>query len=151
MNKIAIWIVCPLWGALVFWGEDLLVTHFEEGWSTTAWITAKTVALPVTCGTAFWHLVKATSSQQRLMSAAMAMVAGIWIGGPLYYILLRVTSEGTPMSAGEMFFHTILFPLSTPLMALYNGSFGGLLITSAALGVLGTGWLGVPAKRERKG
>ncbi|RNC67309.1 MAG: hypothetical protein ED859_15290 [Desulfuromonadales bacterium] len=147
MKKTTIWIVFPLVGALLFWGADALVMAYKGMWPAAVWVTAKTIALPIACGTAFWQLVKASSSQGRLMSVAMAMLWGIWLSGPFYFLLFHLSFGGRPMTTGEMLFHIALFPLATLMVSLFNGSFGGLAITSALLGLLGTGWLGVPGQR----
>ena len=148
MKTTSIWLLFPLVGALLFWGADALVMAYGRSWPPPVWISAKTFPLPLACGTAFWHLVKAFSSQNRLMPIAMAMVAGIWLSGPLYFISFYLLSGARPMSAGEMLFSTILFPFATLMVSLYNGSFGGLMITCVLLGILGTGWLGVPGRRN---
>ncbi len=144
MKRTFIWIAYPLLGAILFWGIDALVMTYWGTLSTAAWISAKSIALPVACGTAFWQMVKLFSCQDRLMGAAMAMVTGIWVSGPLYFIYFHLSFGTRPMSTGEMLFHIVLFPIATLLVSLFNGSIGGLLITTAILGVLGTGWLGIP-------
>ncbi|MBT0893107.1 hypothetical protein KI811_04635 [Geobacter hydrogenophilus] len=146
MKRTFIWMVFPLMGAILFWGIDALVMAHHGTWSTTAWITAKSIALPVACGSAFWQMVKLFSCQDRLMGAAMAMATGIWVSGPLYYIYFHLSFGTRPMSTAEMLFHIALFPIATLMVSLFNGSIGGLLITSALLGILGTGWLGIPGQ-----
>lgn len=150
MRKTLIWLVFPVIGAILFWGIDALVMMYQSNWTTATWVSAKSVALPVACGTAFWQMVKLFSSQNRLMSSAMAMATGIWVSGPLYFLYFHLTFGGRPMSTGEMLFHIALFPIATLMVSLFNGSIGGLLITSALLGVLGTGWLGVPGRSDGK-
>lgn len=146
MKKTIIWLVFPLAGALLFWGADALVMTYRGTWSAAVWISAKSIALPVACGTAFWHLVKLFSCRDRLMTAAMAMATGIWVSGPFYFLLFHLSLGERPMSVGEMLFHIALFPLATLTVALFSGAIGGLLITTALLCVLGTGWLGIPGK-----
>lgn len=144
MKKSRIWLVCPLLGALVFWGTDALVTRFATELSTAVWIIVKILLLPLSCGLTYWFFVKRTSSQALLMTSAMAMLLGIWFGGPLYYLLFYAKTMKTPMGMGEMVIYIAFFPLSTLLVSLFSGSFGGLMVTTASLMVLGTGWLGVP-------
>ncbi|WP_306535304.1 hypothetical protein [Geobacter sp.] len=148
MKRIFIWLVFPLAGALLFWGADALVMTYRGTWSAAVWISAKSIALPVACGTAFWQMVKLFSCQSRLMTAAMAMATGIWVSGPFYFLLFHLSFGERHMSMGEMLFHILLFPLATLTVALFSGSIGGLVITSALLGLLGTGWLGVPGQPD---
>lgn len=146
MKKTIIWLAFPLAGALLFWGADALVMTYRGTWSAAVWISAKSIALPLACGTAFWQMVKLFSCQSRLLTAAMAMATGIWVSGPFYFLLFHLSLGDRPMSAGEMLFHIALFPLATLTVALFSGAIGGLLITTALLCILGTGWLGVPGK-----
>jgi len=152
MKKTFIWLAFPLAGALLFWGADALVMTYRGTWSAAVWISAKSIALPVACGTAFWQMVRFLSCQSRLMTAAMAMATGIWVSGPFYFLLFHLSLGERPISAGEMLFHIALFPLATLTVALFSGAIGGLLITTVLLCILGTGWLGVPGKGlETKG
>ena len=152
MKKTIIWLVFPLAGALLFWGADALVMTYRGTWSAAVWISAKSIALPVACGTAFWQMVKLVSCRNRLMTAAMAMATGIWVSGPFYFLIFHLSLGERPMSMGEMLFHIALFPLATLTVALFSGSIGGLLITTVLLCLLGTGWLGMPGKGpETKG
>ena len=149
MKKSHIWLICPLLGGLVFWGADALITRFATGFSTAVWITVKVLLLPLVCGFTYWFFVKKSSSQSLLMPAAMAMLLGIWFGGPLYYLLFYAKTMKTPMGVGEMVIYIAFFPLSTLLVSLFSGSFGGLMVTTASLMVLGTGWLGVPGSPRK--
>ncbi|GFE56550.1 hypothetical protein [Geobacter sp. AOG1] len=149
MKKSHIWLICPLLGGLVFWGADALINPFARDISTAVWIIVKILLLPLACGFTFWFFVKKTSSQALLMTAAMAMLVGIWFGGPLYYLLFYANTMKTPMGVGEMVIYIVFFPLSTLLVSLFSGSFGGLMVATASLMVLGTGWLGVPGSPRK--
>lgn len=129
-------------GGLLFWGGDALLMLIGGGWQAPYWIIAKSVTLPVLCGLTFWMLVWRFAPGRRITSWAVAMALGIWLSGPVYFLLFLTTAGGHPLSVGEALFHLLLFPLSTPLVALFNGSFGGLLLTTVLLALFATGWLG---------
>lgn len=148
MKKFRIWLICPLLGGFVFWGADALVNPFTKELSAAVWIIVKVLLLPLACGSTFWFFVKWTSPREFLMPSALAMLLGIWLCGPLSYLLFYAKTFKTPMGAGEMAIYIVFFPLSTLLISLFSGSIGALMVTTAALLILGTGWLGVPGSRK---
>ena len=61
------------------------------------------------------------------------MLAGIWVLGPAYLLLVTLVYDNQRMSLGEAVFHVALFPLSTIVISTYSGALGGLIIASIFL------------------
>ena len=65
------------------------------------------------------------------------MLAGIWLLGPVYFLLVNRVYSTAAMSLGESLFHLALFPLTTILIATYSGALGALVVSSAVLCLFG--------------
>lgn len=134
-------------GAGVYWVPDTLVQwlHSPDVLSPDVlWIGLLTV-LPSTIVAVAWYLLMQRPPHVRYaVGLPLCMLLGIWMFGPLAMAVGMAPSGGRFLEAKQIdsFFKMwLLFPITTPMMATYSGSLGGLCLTS--LWLLGSATLAV--------
>ncbi len=120
-------------GGGAFWGTDALFLPVTLLLPTRVWIFAKTILLPLVIVLVVRTMRRSSPGKRLAPSALYLMLAGIWMMGPVYSLLLNRLYFRTVMSLGEICFHLVLFPLSTIVIATYSGGLGGLIIASIFL------------------
>lgn len=124
-------------GGGTFWGTDALFALASGILPTRLWIVAKTVTLPLAAYLTVRTMTRKAAPQRLPASVPYLMLAGIWIMGPVYSLIVNRVYTKVAMGLGESLFHVALFPLSTLVSATYSGALGGLIIVSVYLGLLG--------------
>lgn len=130
-------------GALTFW-LPVVLAHWvfgELGILLTA--TLLTLVLPVLLCLALDFLAQWwTVPRPKLF---LAMIAGIWSTGPFFMMMSLTFTPGegfhAPGAWSSVGLETALFPLSTFMMATYEGSLLAVLLTTVSLTVFAfTSW-----------
>ncbi len=120
-------------GSGAFWGTDALFLPFTFLVPPWVWIVAKTVLLPLSVAVTHRAMKRRALPQRLAPASAYLMLAGIWITGPIYALLVGRVYFKTATSPGEALFHIVLFPLTTIVISTYSGALGGLIIASIVL------------------
>jgi hypothetical protein len=97
------------------------------------WLVAKSILLPAAVVIAVRAISRRRSPVCPLPLKCGLMLAGIWILGPAYSLLVNRAYYARGLELGEILFTIALFPLSTIMFATYSGALGGLVIASAFL------------------
>ncbi|HLO26465.1 MAG TPA: hypothetical protein VK187_10135 [Geobacteraceae bacterium] len=126
------WAIYILIGG-AFWVTDALFLPFNVLIPTKLWIVAKTVLLPLVIIVTVRAMSRRASPKRLPASCPYLMLAGIWMAGPVYSLLLNRLYFKTAMGLGETLFHLTLFPLTTIVIATYSGALGGLIVASLFL------------------
>ena len=127
------WIFYILIGGGAFWMTDALFLPVTLLVPARIWIIAKTALLPLVVIVTVRVMTRRASPKRLPASTPYLMLAGIWLTGPVYSLLLNRLYFKTVMSLGETLFHLALFPLTTIVIATYSGALGGLIVASLFL------------------
>lgn len=123
-------------GSIAFWAPSTIL-HAVKGaeFSLSHWWVLASVQPLTTLATfiAIRFVRRKTTSPRR---CALSMLLGVWILGPLF-ISINFTFDGGGFAQEGAWLDalvvTLLFPLLTPWLSLYDGSLIGLLVTSLLL------------------
>jgi hypothetical protein len=110
-------------------GSDYLLSH----WSVLG-LVQSSITLAMFLAMRFFERRLSTAGRK----CALCMLLGIWLLGPLCMSISSTFDGGGFAENGtwlSVAIATVLFPLLTPWMSLYDGSFVGLLVSSLLLGV----------------
>jgi hypothetical protein len=72
----------------------------------------------------------------RVWLVSLIILLGVWLSGPLCMMIARSASGGgftQPNAWSDLSSMTLLFPLATWCMSAYDGSLGGLALTTIVL------------------
>lgn len=145
MERARHYVLYVLIGAGVYWVPDTLVQWLhspDELSPNVLWIGLLTV-LPSTIAAIAWYLFMQRPPRVRhALGLPLCMLLGIWMFGPLAMAVGMAPFGGTFLEAEQLdtFFKMwLLFPMTTPMMATYSGSLGGLCL--ASLWLLGSATL----------
>ncbi len=126
-----------LLGGFAFWLPSILLHAVHGENFSSADVSVLTILLPVISVLAVVVAQRLQSSAKGAASAPLAIGLGIWVLGPLS---MSVSSFGGVFAKPGAWIAvpalTAFFPLTTFMMATYDGSLGGLLLGSVAL----VGW-----------
>lgn len=131
------WWAYLLLGGAVFWLTDAAFLPLSGIVPPRLWILAKTIFIPLAV---FVTTRKITGLKRTNCSPAVRsflMLTGVWLLGPVYFLLVNGVYSNAPLSLGEALFHLALFPLTTIVIATYSGALGALLVSSAILCLFG--------------
>jgi hypothetical protein len=126
-----------LLGGAVFWLTDAAFFPLGGIVPPRLWIVAKTLFIPLAV---FVTTRKIIGLKRRDCSPAVRsflMLTGVWVLGPVYFLLVNRATAASSMSLGEVLFHLALFPLTTIISATYSGALGALVVSSAILCLFG--------------
>lgn len=129
-------------GSLIFWSPMLMCRIlFGAEWGPVLMIFPLTVLVPILACLALEAFTERWKWPRG--GFAGAMIFGIWASGPLWITLINTASagEGFHMPGAWSFVAvmTATFPLTTIMMATYQGSLGALYLTTIALLVFSLG------------
>ena len=126
-------------GALAFWGPDVLV-HAAVGSSLAGLgVLVITLAMPVMTLLAFMRLERAPSPGLRRWLTPWLMLLGIWVCGPAFMMLSATFSGGgffalesseAWATLGAMI---LRFVPASFMIATYDGALAALILTTALL------------------
>jgi hypothetical protein len=122
-----------LLGGICFWGSDALFMAAGGLVPLRVWLVAKSILLPAAVVTAVLAISRSNSPGCSPPLRCWLMLAGIWILGPAYSLLVNRAYYARGVELGEILFTIALFPLSTIVYATYSGALGGLAIASVFL------------------
>lgn len=124
-------------GGVAFWAPSV-VMHALKGAEFSLfhwWVLA--VVQPVTTLASFITMCFIQRAGTTARRCALSLLLGIWILGP-FCIAISFTFDGGGFVLRETWLDvsiaTLLFPLLTPWLSLYDGSLVGLLVSSLLLG-----------------
>ncbi len=125
-----------LLGGFAFWlpGIVLHAVHGEN--FSSADVSVLTILLPVISVLAVVVAQCLQSSAKGAASAPLAIGLGVWVLGPLLMSVSNTLGGGGFAKPGAWIAVpalTVFFPLTTIMMATYDGSLGGLMLGSVAL------------------
>jgi hypothetical protein len=126
-----------LLGGAVFWLTDAAFLPLSGIIPPRLWIVAKTVLIPPAVFVVVRKVAGLKRSGYSPTVRSFLMLAGIWLLGPVYFLLINSATSTTAMSPGEALFHLALFPLTTIVFATYSGALGALVVSSAILCLFG--------------
>jgi hypothetical protein len=124
-------------GSAGFWTPSIMLHAFKGAeFSLYHWWVLASVQPLTTLATfiTMRFLRRASATPRR---CALSMLLGIWILGPLCILISFTFDGGGFANSGawlDFLIATLLFPLFTPWLSLYDGSLMGLLLTSLLLG-----------------
>jgi hypothetical protein len=124
-------------GAFSFWLPVVLARLVFGELGILLTVTLLTLVLPVILCLALDFLAQWwTMPRPKLV---LAMITGIWLTGPFFMMLSLTFTRGegfhAPGAWSSVGLETALFPLSTFMMATYEGSLLAVLLTTLALTV----------------
>jgi hypothetical protein len=140
-----------LLGGVAFWLPSIIM-HALRGYDFSApEERALSFIEPLTTLATFVLICLVQRKRATLKRCALWILLGIWILGPAC-LFLSATFAGGGFAKNpawiDLLVATVFFPVVTPWMSLYDGSFVGLLVTSL---ILGAASLDLPAILFRRG
>jgi hypothetical protein len=123
-------------GSAGFWAPSIIMHAFKGAeFSLFHWWLLASVQPFATLATliTMQSLLGASATRER---CAQWMLLGIWILGPLCIFVSFTFDGGGLVNNGawlDFLLATLLFPLLTPWLSLYDGSLAGLLLSSLLL------------------
>jgi hypothetical protein len=125
-----------LLGGLLCWSPSLALNWLRGRELSARDVGVLTLLLPAAAllAVALARRV-ATSSRLRAVSPLLVLL-GLWLLGPVAMLGSATASGGgfaQPVNWGAVVLTTGSFPLTTPMMATYDGSLGGLALASLLL------------------
>jgi hypothetical protein len=128
--------VVTLLGGLLCWAPSLVV-HWLRGQDFSGRDAGLlTLLLPLAAVLAVTLARRAVPSSRLCAVSPLLVLLGLWLLGPVA-MLGSATLDGggfaQPVSWGALAFVIVAFPLTTPMLATYDGSLGGLALASLLL------------------
>lgn len=136
MRVIKDYLLHAVVGSAGFWAPSVIL-HASKGAEFSLfhwWLLASVqpvITLVIFITMRFLRLASGTPRR-----CALWMLFGIWILGPLYILISFTFDGGGFANSGawlDFLIATVLFPLLTPWLSLYDGSLIGLLLSSLLL------------------
>jgi hypothetical protein len=126
-------IVTALAMAFLFWGPSVLIHSVHRQFSISS-VVLITISCPLLAGMgAVVHLIV---MRHLVLRFYVASLFGIWVFGPVFMMISATFSGGGFLQPDWMrliIVLTLSSPVATPMMATYDGTLTGLLITSLVL------------------
>lgn len=126
-------------GSAGFWVPSIMLHAFKGAEFSLFhwWVLASVQPLTTLATFITMRFFRRASAAPR--RCALSMLLGIWILGPLCILTSFTFDGGGFANSGawlDFLIATLLFPLLTPWLSLYDGSLIGLLLTSLLLGAV---------------
>jgi len=131
-------LLCAVAGTVAFWGPSITLNALRGYDFSRLDERTLTYLEPLTTVVMFVVICILRRGSTTVKRCAVCMLLGIWILGPTC-MSIGATFAGGGFALNrawvDVLVVTVFFPVTTPWLSLYDGSFLGLLVSSSLLGV----------------
>lgn len=136
MKSASLFLGTAVWGGLAFWLPSIALWAVRAESFSGIDALALTGLLPLVAIAATFIADRITCSSRPVATTPLAVCVGLWVLGPLAMTISATSTGGGFVNDGGWLIVialTAMFPLTTYMMATYDGSLGGLLLGSVVL------------------